>query len=99
MTTYTLATNNYSCDPAIQSAYAAGANPIVQPYITSGACTLCTYTPTIESYPPASGSYVARRDWTNQSDAEAFCASIATLLANNPTYTQFVTSAPTVFNS
>ena len=98
MTTYTLATNDYDCDPAIKTAYIAAANPIIAPYITAGDCTQPpTYTPTMEEYPPTSGIYVARRDWVNQADAEAFCASIATLLANNPTYTQFVTSPPTVF--
>ena len=99
MPTYTLATNDYDCDPAVKNAYIAAANPIIQPYITADACTQPpTYTPTMESYPPTSGIYVARRDWVNQSDADAFCASIATLLANNPSYTQFVTSAPAVFN-
>jgi len=101
MAIYTLATNDYSADPAVQSAYATAANPIVSPYVTSGACTSPpVYTPALPDgvYPPTSGSYVARRDWTNQTDAQSFCDQIATLLTNNPSYTQFVTSAPAVFN-
>ena len=101
MTTYTLATNDYNCNPSVQTAYSTAANPIIAPYIESGACTSPpTYTPGLPGgiYPPTSGSYQARRTWTNQADAEAFCASIATLLADNPTYTQFVTVAPAVFN-
>jgi hypothetical protein len=101
MAIYTLATNNYNTSTVeVRNEYATAANPIITPYITSGVCTNpSTYTPALPDgiYPPTSGIYVARRDWTSQTDAQSFCDQIATLLTNNPSYTTFVTSAPIVY--
>jgi len=97
MTVYTLATNDFDADPAIIAAYRAAADPIIEAYITAGDCTQPpTHTPESPTWPPTSGSYVSRRDWVSEETAQQFCGQIATLLANNPSWTTYVTSPPTV---
>ena len=98
MTVYTLATNDFDADPAIISAYRAASDPIIQVYISAGNCSQPpTHTPESPVWPPTSGSYVSRRDWTGLDKAQEFCEQIATLLANNPSWTAYVTSPPTAF--
>lgn len=98
MSIYTLATMDFSVDPAIPDAWSTATANIVQPYIDAGYCSATTtWDPTLPEWHPTSGSYVSRRDWTNETQANNCAAQVMAFRSANPQY-QAYTTGPVVHN-
>ena len=98
MSIYTLATMDFSVDPAIPDDWTAATGNIVQPYVDAGYCSaIPTWDPAITQWHPTSGTYVARRAWTDQAQADSCAAQVMAFRSANPQY-QAYTTGPVVHN-
>jgi hypothetical protein len=87
MAIYTEATFNFSADPALITQSNQAMGQITQPYVDAGYCPQNPdYTPALpdDTWPPSSGTYVARKEWTDQTQAEFCVAQIQSWLNSNP---------------
>ena len=98
MAIFTLATMNFAVDPAIPDAWSTDTANIIQPYIDAGyTTTAVTWDPALPEWHPTTGTYVIRRDWTNQAQAEACAAQVQSFRSSHVEY-QGYTTGPVVHN-
>jgi hypothetical protein len=87
MAIYTQRTCDFSVDPAIRQENNAGTGPIVQSYVDAGYCPQYpVWTPALPggTYPPSSGTYIARKEWTDLTQAQNCVAAVNAWLAAHP---------------
>ena len=95
MAILTKGTVDFGADPAIINTVLGAARSIMESY--AGSVSAWQSEPPRTGFDlPTSGTSVITRTWTNEADAQQYCAQITALLDANPTWRTFLTSGPAV---
>ena len=95
MAILTKATVDFGADPAIINTVLGAIRPIMESY--AGSMRAWQSEPLRTGFgSPTSGTSVNTRTWTNEADAQQYCAQITALVDANPTWRTFLTSGPAV---